>query len=43
MVHTRAQRRVEAAEAAGHSMSTLPGELLQRVLQLVLLQYGIRY
>jgi len=43
MVHTREQLRVEAAEAAeaaGHSMSALPGELLLRVLQLVMLQYG---
>jgi Leucine-rich repeat (LRR) protein len=38
MVHTRAQRRVEAAEAAGHSMTTLPDELLLRVLEHVMLR-----
>ena len=44
MVHTRAQRRVEAA--AEHNMAggsaMLPDELLLRVLELVMLRYGIR-
>jgi hypothetical protein len=42
MVHTRAQRRVEAAEhnrTTGGS-ATLPDELLLRVLELVMLRYG---
>ena len=41
MVHTRAQRRVEAA--AEHNMTggsaTLPDELLLRVLELVMLRW----
>ena len=44
MARTRGQRRVEEAEAAGHSMTALPDELLLRVLEHAMVgRYGLRW
>jgi len=43
MARTRGQRRVEEAEAAGHSMTALPDELLLRVLEHAMWQYGLKW